>query len=400
MADLLERILSYAGEKPELVQRGPMEARERRYRIVSADDHLTEPPTMFEGRVPAKFADQAPRVERDEHGHDWWVFDHERVPLLGSDSWQGFEPGHAYLGQCNFDDLHPAVYNIHERVKHMDIVGVEASLCFASAPFSFAGTRFMKMHDPELGLACMRAFNDWHHEEWASPYPGRIIGNQVTWLPDVQIAAAEVRRNAERGFRGLSFTENPEKLGLPSLYTTYWDPLFQACVDTGTVINLHIGSSSTTIVPSIDSAPAVLGALFPINAMSACVDWLFSGILLRFPDLKIALSEGGIGWLPVVFDRIEIMSRQLDYSQQFGDLSPTDVMRRNFYFTALYEEAAMAHRHLAGVDHIMVEVDYPHSDSTWPDTQDLLVRQLAGVPDDEAAKMTHLNAITLYRIGA
>jgi predicted TIM-barrel fold metal-dependent hydrolase len=400
MADLLERILSYAGEKPELIQRGPMAPRERRYRIVSADDHLTEPPTMFEGRVPAKFADQAPRVERDEHGHDWWVFDHERVPLLGSDSWQGFEPGHAYLGQCNFDDLHPAVYNIHERVKHMDVVGVEASLCFASAPFSFAGTRFMKMHDPELGLACMRAFNDWHHEEWASPYPGRIIGNQVTWLPDVQIAAAEVRRNAERGFRGLSFTENPEKLGLPSLYTTYWDPLFQACVDTGTVINLHIGSSSTTIVPSIDSAPAVLGALFPINAMSACVDWLFSGILLRFPDLKIALSEGGIGWLPVVFDRIEIMARQLDYSVQFGDLSPTDVVRRNFYFTALFEEAAMAHRHLAGVDHIMVEVDYPHSDSTWPDSQDLLARQFAGVPDDEVAKMTHQNAIDLYRIGA
>lgn len=398
MADLLERILSYAGDKPVLRRRGAMAPRERKYRIVSADDHLTEPPDMFVGRVPAKHADVAPRVERDEHGHDWWVFDHERVPLLGSDSWQGFEPGHAYLGPVNFDELHPAVYDINERVKHMDVIGVEASLCFASAPFSFAGTRFMKMRDPDLGLACMRAYNDWHLEEWASPHPGRIIPNQITWLPDVDVAAAEVRRNAERGFRGLSFTENPEKLGLPSLYTTYWDPLFAACVETGTVINLHVGSSSTTIVPSADSAPAVLGALFPINSMSAAVDWLFSGILLRFPDLKIALSEGGIGWLAVVADRIEIMARQLDYSIQFGELTPMEVLRRNFWFTALYEEAAMAHRHLAGVDHIMVEVDYPHSDSTWPDTQTLLDRQLAGVPDDEVAKMTHQNAIDLYRL--
>lgn len=398
MADLLERILSYAGERPELRRRGPMELQPRRYRIVSADDHVTEPPDMFVGRVPARFAEVAPRVERDGQGFDWWVFDHERVPLLGSDSWQGFEPGHAYLGQCNFDDLHPAVYDIHERVKHMDVIGVEASLNFASAPFSFAGTRFMKMRDPEAGLACMRAFNDWHLEAWAAPYPGRIIANQVTWLPDVEVAAGEVRANAARGFRGLSFTENPEKLGLPSLYTSYWDPLFAACVETGTVINLHVGSSSTTIVPSADSAPAVLGALFPINAMSACVDWLFSGILLRFPELKIALSEGGIGWLPVVFDRIEIMARQLDYSVQFGELTPIEVLQRNFWFTALYEEAAMAHRHLAGIDHIMVEVDYPHSDSTWPDTPALLDRQLAGLSEEEIAKITHRNAIDLYRL--
>jgi len=337
-------------------------------------------------------------VERDEHGHDWWVFDHDRVPLLGSDSWLGFEPGHAYLGQVNFDDLHPAVYDIDARVRYMDVVGVEASLCFASAPFGFAGTRFLKMRDRDLGLASLRAYNDWHHEEWMSPHPGRIIGNQVTWLADPQIAAAEIRRNAERGFRALSFSENPERLGLPSLYSDHWDPLFAACVETDTVVNLHVGSSSATIVPSADSAPAVLGALFPINAMATAADWLFTGIPLRFPDLKIALSEGGFGWVPILIDRIEHMQRQLDYSVQFGDLTPVDVLRRNFWFTTFNDEQSMSLRHLAGVDHIMVEVDYPHSDSTWPDSQEILVRQFADVPDDEVAKMTHLNAIELYRL--
>jgi|SRR6478735_3942734 len=398
MADLLERILSYAGERPELRQRTDPAPRARPYRIVSVDDHVTEPPRMFEGRLPAALAADGPRVERDEHGHDWWVFDHDRVPLLGSDSWLGFEPGHAYLGQVNFDDLHPAVYDIDARVRYMDVVGVEASLCFASAPFGFAGTRFLKMRDRDLGLASLRAYNDWHHEEWMSPHPGRIIGNQVTWLADPQIAAAEIRRNAERGFRALSFSENPERLGLPSLYSDHWDPLFAACVETDTVVNLHVGSSSATIVPSADSAPAVLGALFPINAMATAADWLFTGIPLRFPDLKIALSEGGFGWVPILIDRIEHMQRQLDYSVQFGDLTPVDVLRRNFWFTTFNDEQSMSLRHLAGVDHIMVEVDYPHSDSTWPDSQEILVRQFADVPDDEVAKMTHLNAIELYRL--
>lgn len=398
MADLLERILSYAGEKPELRHRGDVAPRPTPYRIVSVDDHLTEPPDMFAGRVPAAFAADAPRVERDELGHDWWVFPGDRVPLLGSDSWLGFEPGHAYLGQVNFDDLHPAVYSIDERVKHMDVVGVEASLCFASAPFGFAGTRFMKMGDPALGLACMRAFNDWHLEEWAMPHPGRIIANQVTWLLDPEIAAAEIRRNAARGFHALSFSENPEKLGLPSLYTRHWDPIFEACSETGTVVNLHVGSSSSTIVPSSDSNPAVLGALFPINGMATATDWLFSGIPLRFPDLKIALSEGGFGWVPIVLDRIDHMRRQLDYSKQFGDLTPEEVLRRNFWFTTFNDELSMSLRHLAGVDHIMVETDYPHSDSTWPDSQEILARQFADVPDDEVARMTHLNAIELYRL--
>jgi predicted TIM-barrel fold metal-dependent hydrolase len=398
MADLLERILSYAGEKPELRHRGDVAPRPRRYRIVSVDDHVTEPPDLFAGRLSAALMANAPRVERDEHGNDWWVFDHDRVPLLGSDSWLGFEPGHAYLGQVNFDDLHPAVYDIHERVKHMDVAGIEASLCFASAPFGFAGTRFMKMRDPMLGLACLRAFNDWHLEEWAMPYPGRIIANQVTWLLDPEIAAGEIRRNAARGFRALSFSENPEKLGLPSLYTNHWDPVFAACVETGTVVNLHVGSSSSTIVPSTDSAPAVLGALFPINGMATAADWLFSGIPLRFPELKIVLSEGGFGWVPILIDRIEHMARQLDYSVQFGDLTPVDVLRRNFWFATFNDGLSMSLRDLAGIDHIMIETDYPHSDSTWPDSQEILARQFAGVPGDAVAKMSHLNAIELYRL--
>ena len=92
MAELLEKILSYAGEKPVMQTRGEQPQRIKQFRVVSVDDHVTEPPDLFVGRLPAGLESEAPRVERDSEGHDWWVFDNDRVPLVGSDSWAGFEP--------------------------------------------------------------------------------------------------------------------------------------------------------------------------------------------------------------------------------------------------------------------------------------------------------------------
>ncbi|MBK7950744.1 MAG: amidohydrolase [Deltaproteobacteria bacterium] len=398
MADLLEKILKYAGPKGTLVRRGELSAPKLRYRIVSVDDHLVEPPDLFEKRLPARLQSRAPRVERDDLGIDYWIFEDERVPLLGADGIRGWEVGKGYLGPVNFDELHPAVWNIHERVRHMDAIGVEASLCFPSAPFGFAGWRFLRMKDRELGLASLRAFNDWTLEVWAGTYPGRMIPCQLAWLADPVLAAEEIRRNAARGFTSVSFSENPEKLGLPSLYSRDWDPFFRACEETGTVLNLHVGSSSETIVPSRDSSPAVLGALFPINGMATATDWLFAGIPVRFPQLKIAMSEGGIGWVPILVDRIEYMARVLDYSKEFGPLSPIDVLRRNFWFTTFSDPSTLPLRGLVGVDHIMVETDYPHTDSSFPETQDLLASHFQGIPRAEIEQMTHENARRLYRL--
>jgi predicted TIM-barrel fold metal-dependent hydrolase len=397
MADILEKILAYAGEKGQLVRRDNVAHRERRYRIASADDHVLEPPHTFTAHVPAKLRDRVPRVERDDRGIDYWLIGDERVPLLGADGYQGWEAESSYLGPVNFDELHPAVFDIHERIRHMDVTGTLASLNFPSAPFGFAGTAFLRMPDREAGLAALRAYNDWHIEEWAGPYPDRIIPCQLTWLADPVLAADEIRRNAARGFKAISFSENPERLGLPSLYTDHWDPVFRACEETDTVVNLHVGSSSETIVPSAESPAAVLGALFALNSMIAATDWLFARIPVRFPDIKIAMSEGGIGWVPMLIDRVNFLGRQLDYRPDFDDLTPVDVLRRNFWFTTLYDPATMALRDLIGVENILVETDYPHIDSTWPESQAVLAEQLVGLSDEEVAMVTHRNALALYR---
>ena len=396
MVDLVEFLKSAGGPKGVLERRTDPSPRERRYTVVSVDDHLIEPPDTFADRMPARFRDRAPHVVRHD-GADWWRFEDEEVPLLGSDAIQSWEPGKGYLGPVTFDELRPATWKIHDRIRDIDINGVAASLNFPSAPFGFAGQVFMRMKDRELGRACVRAFNDWIHDEWVSPYPERIIGCQVTWLHDPLLAAEQIERNAARGFKAVSFTENPWKLGLPSIHQAHWDPLLRACEETETVINLHVGSSSETFVPGPDSL-AVLGVLFPVNGFAACADWLYARVPLRYPGIKIAMSEGGIGWVPMMLDRIEYTLRHGSHGRDlFGELSPAEIVRRNFWFTTFSDPRTLALRHEVGIDRIMVETDYPHSDSSWPDTQELLARQLADVADDEAARLTWQNAAALYR---
>ncbi len=145
-----------------------------------------------------------------------------------------------------FDEMRRGAWDIDARIADMDIDGVYASVNFPSALLGFAGQRLQReTSDPDLALALIRANNDWHKEVWVDAYPDRIIGCQVPYLLDPEIGAAEIRANAARGFKAVTFPEAPEKLGLPSLHTGYWDPMMPACEETETVICLHIGSSSS-----------------------------------------------------------------------------------------------------------------------------------------------------------
>jgi hypothetical protein len=397
VANLIDKLLEYSGADREIPPlREDPEPRTRTYTIVSVDDHVLEPPDTFTGRMPAKFADRTPQVVRDEHGIDWWHVGDDRSPLLGADALTSWAPPDKFLGPLNFDEIRRAAWDIDERVKDMDIGGIAASLTFPSAPFGFAGQRFMRMADPELGLACMRAYNTWVIEDWAARHPGRIIPQQVAWLPDVDVAAAEVRANAERGFKAVAFTENPEKLGLPSIHCGYWDPFFAACAETQTVVNLHVGSSSETLVPSSDSPPEVLGLLFSVNAFAACSDWLYAKVGVKFPDIRITLSESGIGWLAMLLDKIDYVMRTGSAWDE-PSISPTELLHRNFWFSSFYDPRSFQLRDVVPLDRVMVESDYPHFDSSWPDTQRTLEHQLQGFTADEVAQVTHRNALELYR---
>jgi predicted TIM-barrel fold metal-dependent hydrolase len=378
-----------------------MAAPDRTYRIISVDDHLCEPPDMFEGRMPAKFADRAPRVIEQEDGSQVWTYEDQIFPNIAVNAVVGLPKERWGYEPVRFDAIRKGTWDIDARIQDMDMAGIAASLCFPSQVAGFGGVTFADSKDPELGLACMRAWNDWHHEVWAGSYPGRIIPLQLPWLPDPVIAAEEVRRNAERGFRAVTFPEYPTNIGRPSFHTGFWDPFFAACEETDTVVTIHTGSGRwAPLPPGFDGPRNVRVSLFPANSLIVAADFLFSEIPVRFPNLKVSLAEGGIGWVAMYLDRLEYMeSRAGSFGNTWSakDISPAEVFQRNFHFCTLDDPGTISTRYRIGVEKIMLEVDYPHADSTWPDCQEIAHSTLGDLPEDEIEAITHGNAERLFR---
>jgi predicted TIM-barrel fold metal-dependent hydrolase len=369
------------------------------YTVISVDDHLVEPPDMFEGRLAARFADRAPRIVENERGHQLWEFDGKRFSQVGMNAVAGRRPECVTLEPTRFEDMRRGCWDIDARIADMDVNGVWASLNFPSQITGFSGRVFSECSDPELGLAVTRAWNDWLYEGWWQPYPDRIIPCGITFLADPALGAAEVLRNAERGFRSVTLPERPHRIGLPSLFSGYWDPIIAACEETDTVISLHVGSSGMPDMPS-DSPMVALGAtLFGQMSLSACAEWVWSGLPVRYPTIKIAMSEGGIGWVAMLLDRLDNIVDRSGYGRDYdpSGLLPAEVLARNFWFCTIDDPSTIDTRHRIGIDHIMVEVDYPHGDSTWPDTQEVILRCWGHLPDEDLRKLTHENAARLYR---
>src|SRR5580700_822327 len=352
------------------------------FTVISVDDHLVEPPDMFEGRLPRRFADQAPRIVENSKGHQLWEFDGTRYSQVGMNAVAGRRPECVTLEPTRFEDMRRGCWDIDARIADMDINGVWASLNFPSMITGFCGRVFSAASDPELGLAVTRAWNDWLYEAWWQPYPDRIIPCGITFLADPELGAEEIRRNARRGFRSVTLPERPHRIELPSLFSGYWDPIVAACEETDTVISLHVGSSGMPDMPS-DSPLVALGAtLFGQMSLTACAEWLWSGLPVRYPKVKIAMSEGGIGWVAMLLDRLDNIVDRSGYGGDYdaSGLLPAHVLGRNVWFCTIDDPSTIETRHRIGIDHIMVEVDYPHGDSTWPDTQSVIERYWGHLP--------------------
>jgi predicted TIM-barrel fold metal-dependent hydrolase len=365
--------------------------------LVSVDDHLVEPPSLFDGRLPVAFADIAPRVVRTDDGADVWTFNGAVIPNIGLNAVAGRPKEEYGVEPTAFDEMRPGCYDVGERIKDMNAGGVLASMCFPSFP-GFAARLFAATPDKDLALAVLRAYNDWHVEDWAGAHPGRFIPMGLPVLWDPELAAAEVRRLAAKGVHSVTFTENPHKLGEPSFHEPHWDPLWRACCDEGVVVSIHLGSSGELVVTAPNAPIDVMITLQPMNICQAAADLLWSRIPKHFPDLRIALSEGGTGWIPYFLDRLD---RTYDMhhawtGQDFGPLRPSDVFRRHFLTCFISDPVGVRLRDMIGIDNIAWECDYPHSDSSWPRAPEELAAVAAGVPDDELRKITYENAMRWY----
>lgn len=384
-------------------------------RLISADDHVIEPPHVWRENLPARLREAGPKLVRrrgrikrtdrtwilvEDDSAEWadcWSYDDNLFAIprgLASVSY----PDNMVPGAGSFEEFRPGCYDRTARLADMDVNNTEASICFPTFP-RFCGQTFLEAKDHDLAAACVRAYNDWMIDDWcAGDAYGRLIPLTLIPLWDPELAAAEVRRCAEKGSHAITFSEGPYQLGLPSVFTDFWEPLWQACDDTSTVVSVHIGSSSTFITTSADAPNLVLTSLPHQSAQRTLVDWLASGILERYPSIKLALSEGQAGWMPFV---VEYMDRQ--YNQGHGQTSPihrppSTYVPGRVYPCVFEDQTCLAMRDRIGMNQIMIETDYPHNDSTWPHTAEVVERMVtaAGLDEAETRRLLRGNAIECY----
>ena len=365
--------------------------------LVSVDDHLVEPPHMFDGRLPARFADRAPRVEHRDDGSDVWTFNGSVIPNVGLNAVAGRPRAEYGIEPTAFDEMRPGCFDVHERIKDMNAGGVLGSMNFPSFP-GFSGRLFATATDKDLALAVVRAYNDWHIEEWCGAYPDRMIPMALPVLWDAQLAADELRRVAKKGCHSITFTENPATLGYKSFHDESWDPLWKAAVDENVVISIHLGSSGQLAITAPDAPVDVMITLQPMNICQAAADLIWSRVIKNFPDIRFALSEGGTGWIPYFMDRLDrtYEMHRAWTGQNFNGRLPSEVFREHFLTCFVADPVGVQLRHLIGIDSIAWECDYPHSDSSWPNAPEELAAATVGVPDDEVHKIAWENACRWY----
>lgn len=369
--------------------------------LVSVDDHAVEPPDMFQRALPVQFHSVAPRVVRKKDGSDVWVFDGKQIPNLALNAVVGRPPQEYGMEPTSYDQIRAGCWNVHERIRDMNANGVLASLCFPSFP-TFTGMKFAEIADKSVAAVMIRAYNDWHIGEWCGAYPGRFIPLALPMMWDPKATADEVRRVARLGCHALSFTESPEKLGFPSFHSEHWDPLWEACSDEGTVLAVHIGSGAGMTFNSMDAPVDVMITTTPIKIVDFAADILWSRVLLRYPKLRIALSEGGIGWIPYFLERADYVHdhHHAWTHHEFGGRRPSEVWKEHMVTCFIDDATGILLRDRVGLDTITWECDYPHSDTTWPRSPEILAESLVGVPDADVNKITHENALRIFRLDA
>jgi len=364
--------------------------------LVSVDDHLVEPPGMFDGRLLSKHKEDGPRFITRPNGTNAWVFEGAERSNIALNSVAGRRREEYGAEPTRIEDIRKGTYDVHARIEDMNANGQLAGLNFGSF-CGGAGATFFAAKDKELALAVIQAYNDWHIEDWCGAYPGRFIPLAILPLWDPNLAAAEIRRVKDKGCNAIAFPPNPSKAGFGSLHDSSWDPVWQACDELGVSVCMHI-TDATMAVPSMDSPVDVFITNMPVTLYATASDLTFSPILRKYKNIRFALSEGGSGWIPHFLERIDyVYSHHRAWTHQdFGGRLPSEVFTEHVYNCFITDRVGVELRQKIGVNRMTWECDYPHSDSTWPESPESLWEQVRDIPDADIEAISWRNACTLF----
>jgi len=366
--------------------------------IVSVDDHIIEPPDMFETQLKGDALATAPQHLEAEDGSNYWEYQGIKKPYVGIGAVTGRPPEEYGMEPTNLDQHRRGHWDIHARIQDMDVNGIAASLNYPQMA-GFEGNLFHKAPDKKLALTHMLAYNDWHSDVWCGAYPGRMIPNALLPTWDMDATVAEIKRQAAKGVTCVNLNDNPTKLGLPSIHNEYWEPMWKAITDHDMVINLHIGAGNPAPHASMESPIEAWIITMPMSVNVGCADWLHLTALHRYPNMKICVSEGGIGWAPYFMERADFAhERHKAWTHiDMKGKKPSDLFKKHFMMCFVDDIFGLQNLDAMNEDMVAYECDYPHSDCLWPEVPEYLWKSVKHLTDAQIDKVTHQNVLNLYR---
>lgn len=365
--------------------------------LISVDDHISEPPDMYKQHLTGAELASAPTLKTNDNGTTYWEYQGMKMPSVGLNAVVGRPMDEYGMEPTSFEQLRKGCYDKEARIDDMNVNGIAASLNFGSFP-GFDGGRFHKVPDKSLSLIHMRGYNDWHVDEWCGSHPGRFIPCALLPTWDMKATIEEIKRLAKKGCTAVSLNENPTVQGLPSIHNAYWEPMWKAIVEHDIKICLHIGAGNPAPHASMETPIEAWITTMPMSIATGAADWLNLEALHRYPQLRIALSEGGIGWIPYFLERADFShSRHKFWTHStFGDTKPSEIFAKHFLNCFIDDAFGLKNLDALNEDMVSYECDYPHSDSLWPEVPEYLWKSVQHLTDTQIDKVTHLNAMRFF----
>jgi predicted TIM-barrel fold metal-dependent hydrolase len=371
-------------------------------RFISADEHVQEPPDLWTRRLSKKkWGDRIPHLQRQADGAERWVVDGKPLALAGAAAAAALMPERTREPRC-WEEVPAAAYVPRERLRAMDADGVDYAVLYPTVA-GVGGETFGRITDPELELACVQAYNDWLIEEWAGASE-RFIPQCIVPLYPAEAAAAEARRAVALGHRGVIYPGVPMELrDVPHVNEPEYDALWATCQELGVPLCFHAGASTTTQLGAYEGySPALAGALEgmtrPASTAVVLVNILLSRILMRFPELRVVFAESGLGWCAYLLEYTDHQFENDKVRNEDFPLKPSELFRRQCYFTGWYDRISMQIRHHIGIENILWCTNFPQATSTWPRSREVIEAWAGDVPAEEREQILWSNAAKLYRL--
>jgi predicted TIM-barrel fold metal-dependent hydrolase len=359
--------------------------------VISADSHITEPPGTYVDRIASNFKDRAPRMIRDDKLGDIFVIDGMKRPIaMGLIAAAGKKADELAIGGVKFEDLHRGGWDPDARMVDQDRDGVSAEVIYPSV-----GMMLCNHPDFDYKRACFDAYNLWL-AEYCSSHPDRLLGIGQTALRSVEEGISDLRRIKELGFRGVMMPGNP---AVSDYDDPIYAPFYEASIDLNLPLSFHILTSKQDSFQT--RGPKLNGFL---SIVRGCQDimgtYVLGGVFERHPKLRVVCVEADAGWVPHYMYRMDHAYKRHRHWLPAGQLSkmPSEYFRENIYTTFQDDWVAFKMKDMCNIRRLMWANDFPHSDSTWPWSQDVLREQTQGLSEDELNLIVHDNVAELYQL--